>query len=184
MNKPAPRTLKVGKGPAAGFVVLASGALLTFLALFESSGNTVLKVYADELANGLPTVCDGITRHVTATPIIVGEVWTVEKCEAETIAAVTKVQRQVGACFTRVPPQSVFDAATSHAWNLGAGKTCGSAAMAAWNRGEWALGCRRLTFADDGRPVWAYAGGKFVRGLHRRRGEETKFCVQFEAYKP
>lgn len=168
-------------------VLLLGGSpfLMDFLAKWESSGRTVLTVYADRLAGGLPTVCDGLTRHVTSTPIIVGQVWTLEKCQAETQAAVIRVQRQLAGCFKRAPSQMVFDMATSHAWNNGAGATCNSLAMQAWNRGDWELGCRRLAMSDAGKPVWSYVckieGGErvchFVQGLANRRNDEWQHCV-------
>ena len=162
-----------------GGLVFGSAALLAFLALWEGR---VYTVYADKLAGGLPTVCTGITRHVTDTPIVVGDKWSAAKCEAEERAALAKVQAQLIRCFALPPPQSVFDAATSHAWNLGAGATCGSAAMKAWNRGEWILGCRRIAFADNGRRVWSYVktvtGYKFVEGLANRRDAEYQMCIE------
>lgn len=161
----------------AGTVVAAgSAALMTFLGRWEGSAEYV--VYADKLANGLPTVCKGLTRHVTTTPIIVGQRWSPEKCEAEEQAAVIKVQEQLAQCFTITPPTSVFEAATSHAWNVGAPKTCASAAMQTWKQGQWALGCQRLSRSDSGEYVWAYAGGKFVKGLANRRAAETDYCMQ------
>ena len=168
-------------------VLLVGGSpfLMEFLSKWESSGKTRLVVYADSLAGGLPTVCDGLTRHVTSTPIIVGEHWTLERCAAETQAAVVMVQRALAKCFTRAPNQMVWDMATSHAWNNGVGATCGSAAMRAWNMGEWELGCRRLALSDAGKPVWSYVckmeGGQrvctFVQGLANRRMDEWKHCV-------
>ena len=174
-------------GTGRGALVLGSTILLGFLALWESSGKPVTIVYADKLAGGLPTVCDGITRHITSTPIVVGEKWSAEKCAAETRAAVVKVQNQLLRCFKVTPPQPVLDSATSHAWNFGAAATCGSGAMQAWNAEQWALGCRRLQFADDGRPVWSYVKTgrllpngkpemKFVQGLANRRGAERAMC--------
>ena len=87
-----------------------------------------------------------------------------------------------------MPPQSVFDAATSHAWNNGTAATCGSLAMQAWNAGNWELGCRRLAFSDGGSRVWSYVKtGKmlpngrpeyrFVQGLANRRDAEYQLCL-------
>lgn len=170
----------------AGVALLAgSPFLMGFLSKWESSGSTVLTVYADKLAGGLPTVCDGLTRHVTTTPIVVGEKWTFEKCESETRAAVVKVQTQLAKCFKFPPNQMVFDMATSHAWNNGVSATCGSLAMKAFNQGDWELGCNRLSRSDSGKHVWSYTckmvkGEKictFVQGLANRRAEETKYCA-------
>lgn len=163
-------------------LVLASAVLLEHLSKWESGSRRVLVVYADKLAGGLPTVCNGITRHVTQTPIIVGERWTEEKCEREEQTAIIKVQTALAKCFKLAPPQSVFDMASSHAWNLGYPATCGSGAMAAWNRGEWERGCQRISRGDDGRIVWAFVtdpktGKKvFVQGLANRRADETQKC--------
>lgn len=169
----------------AGALVLASAGLIAFLGKWE--GEEQFVVYADTLAGGIPTVCKGLTRHVTDTPIIVGERWSAEKCAREERAAVVRVQLRLAQCFKRLPPQDVFDAGSSHAWNFGASSTCSSGAMAAWNRGDWARGCQRLSRGDDGQLVWSFTsyidpktGAKaftFVRGLANRRADETRYCI-------
>lgn len=178
-------------GPAIGLIVVAGVALqaaspwtMNFLEKWESSGSRVLIAYADKLAGGLPTVCNGLTRHVTTTPIVVGAYWPKEKCVAEEQKAVKAVQVNLARCFKLPPTQRVFDVATSHAWNNGAAATCGSAAMSAWNSGQWELGCRRLARSDSGKPVWSYvcktAKGQrtcvFVQGLANRREDEASEC--------
>lgn len=184
---------KAGKAGAAAGLILVAGVLLQtaspelmqHLTRWESGQKRVLVVYADKLANGIPTVCNGLTRHVTSTPIIVGEKWTDEKCEAEERAATEAVQRRLAPCFKRAPNQIVFDMASSHAWNFGASATCGSGAMAAWNRGDWQLGCRRIARGDDGRLVWSYVCATpgvresctFVQGLANRRADESAKCA-------
>lgn len=174
----------------AGSLVLGAAALVAFLGEWESGGaDPVLVVYADKLAGGLPTVCNGLTRHVTKTPIIVGDRWTREKCEAEESAALERVQVALAQCFRRLPPQQVYNMASSHAWNNGAPATCSSLAMEAWNRGEWELGCQRMSRSDAGRPVWSYVKTgktlpngkpemKFVQGLANRRMAETGKCLE------
>ena len=112
------------------------------------------------------------------------ECWSDEKCEAEERAAVVDVQQRLAPCFKRAPSQAVFDMATSHAWNLGPTATCSSGAMAAWNRGQWALGCQRIARGDDGSFVWSYtcktvSGQRqctFVQGLANRRANEAQTC--------
>lgn len=186
----APKQARAGRKQyfphLAGSLVLASGALMAFVGGWE--GDNEFVVYADKLANDIPTVCKGLTRHVTSAPIVIGERWTPERCELEETAAMEKVQMHLAGCFKVLPPQEVFDAASSHAWNLGASATCASQAMAAFKRGDWALGCRRLSRGDDGAMVWSFtshidrATGKkvlvFVRGLANRRGAETSFCMR------
>lgn len=178
-----------------GALIFGSVGLQDFMERWESGSKRVLVVYADKLAQGLPTVCNGLTRHVTATPIIVGERWSEEMCEREEQVARTTLQLHLIRCFDRMPPQSVFDMASDHAWNNGVAGTCGSAAMKAWNRGEWALGCRRMVFSDGGRRVWAYrktgrklANGKpeyaYVKGLANRGDGRLAICRQLSAYDP
>jgi lysozyme len=171
---------------AAGTIVLASPELMDFLGRWEGAAEH--RVYADKLAGGLPTVCKGLTKHVTDTPIVVGQWWGPEKCEREERAAVERVQLQLAPCFTIQPPQAVLNMGTSHAWNNGAPATCGSGAMRLWNVGDWEGGCRRLSRGEDGQMVWSFtshidpATGKkvftFVRGLANRRAAETGKCLE------
>ena len=160
-----------------GSLLLGTPAVQHMLSKWESSNKRVLTVYADKLAGGLPTVCNGLTRHVTTTPIIVGQVWTTEKCEIHESAVTHTIQRELVKCFTRLPPQSVFDAATSHAWNFGVRKTCGSTSMKLWNAGQWSLGCTRIAYTPQYRPNWSNVGSKFYQGLHNRRKDEMSLCL-------
>lgn len=171
-------------------LMLGAAALVAFLAVWEggkdTDGDSV--VYADQLAGGIPTVCNGLTKHVTSTPIIVGEKWPADKCVAEEHKALVSMQRKLETCFTTAPPQSVFNMASSHAWNFGWLATCGSLAMDAWKAGNWVLGCRRIAYSDGGSPVWSYVKTgriingkpemKFVRGLANRRQAEFQECVK------
>lgn len=171
-----------------GALVLGSLGLWGLMAPWESgSADPLLTVYADKLAGGLPTVCHGLTRHVTDTPIVVGQQWSRQQCDAEEQRAIVRVQRHLAGCFTRLPPQHVFDAASSHAWNNGARATCNSLAMRAFNEGQWELGCRRLSRSDSGRRVWSFTshtdrqGHKtytFRQGLANRRDAETRYCLE------
>lgn len=172
-------------------LLLGTAAVAAFIGMWEggkqADGSAV--AYADRLAAGLPTVCGGLTRHVTSTPIVVGERWPADKCLAEEQRAVMQIQSRLEQCFASMPPQSVFDAATSHAWNFGVSATCGSQAMQAWKLGEWALGCHRIALSDAGKPVWSYVktGRKlpdgrpemrFVQGLANRRAAEQRLCMR------
>lgn len=183
MNQPAPQNQNKAGPVAAGVLVIGglvygSDRLMDFLGRWEGEGQNV--VYADPLATpkGLPTVCKGITHHVTTTPVIVGDYWPPEKCEREERRAVIAVQKNLRTCFKVQPPQEVFDTASSHGWNFGTRRTCNSQAMAAWNAGNWTLGCRRLLQSDGGKFVWVYAGGAFVPGLKNRRTAERNWCME------
>ena len=165
----------------AGSLVLASAAALGILHKWEpakGSPDSHLVVYADKLASGIPTVCAGITKHVATIPVIVGQKWTQEQCSQQESQALERVQNTLAQCFKILPPQSVFDAATSHAWNFGANKTCSSQAMKHWNQGNYKLGCRLIAFDYEGNPNWSYSDGKFVRGLYNRRLDEMNLCLK------
>jgi GH24 family phage-related lysozyme (muramidase) len=172
---------------AAGLVV-GGTAMMGHLHKWEEGPKRQLVVYADKLAGNLPTVCGGLTKHITTTPIVVGEKWTEAKCDREERAAIVKVQKQLLPCFKVEVPEPIFMAATGHAWNFGASATCASSAMAAWNKEQWALGCRRIELDDAGRPIWSYVktgrklpNGKpeyrFVQGLANRRADEHHLCM-------
>lgn len=165
----------------AGSLVLASAATVGVLNKWEpakGSPDAHLIVYADKLAQGLPTVCAGITKHVATIPVIVGDKWTPEMCLEQESQALEKVQGALVKCFKTLPPQSVFDAGTSHAWNFGAGKTCSSQAMKQWNAGNFKLGCTLIASTYDGKPNWSFSDGKFIQGLQNRRQDEVKLCLR------
>ena len=87
-----------------GSLALASAGVLTFLGQWEPDPRDPGLVYADQLAGGLPTVCKGITRHVTRTPVVVGQRWTPARCAQEEGAAIEVLQLRLAQCFTRLPP--------------------------------------------------------------------------------
>lgn len=165
-------------------LVMASTAVVALITrLEEGTAKASYTVYADKLSGGLPTACNGITRHITTTPIRVGDVWSADKCAAETAAALKAVQGPLLKCFRRTPPQDVFDAATSWAWNVGTPSVCASQAMAAWNAGAWDTGCRRMLVSDGGKLQWVYAGGQFYPGLANRRLAEISLCLSGEGHR-
>lgn len=180
-----------------GSLVLASAATIGMLDKWEPAKGkpgAKLVVYADKLAGGLPTVCNGITKHVSTIPVVVGDIWTEEQCNEQETNAIEKVQLQVAYCFKVLPPQSVFDAAFDHAWNNGSGATCTSGSMKAWNNKDWAFGCRLLAFTPSGSPNWASVKTgkllpngkpeyKFVQGLHNRGIDRVNLCIKDINYK-
>ena len=176
----------VGVATAAGTLVATSPTLMGFLHQWEDGGKDIRTVYADKLAGGLPTTCGGLTNHTSRKPVVVGETWTEEECAIEKNYVVGTGQERLIECFEVKPPQSVFDAFSSHAHNFGNGTTCASQALAAWNRGDPQRACELLAYTPDGKPNWASVriGTKpdgrpelrFVQGLHNRRVAEMKLC--------
>ena len=151
-----------------GGLVLASQPLLDFLSKWEG-GSEGMTVYADELANGRPTTCHGLTKYVTDEPVIVGEYWSKEKCDRVMSIAVIKVQTNLVDCIGFLPPQSVFDGLSSLAWNVGYVKACNSQSAKYAKQGEYKKACDLLATTFSGKPNWSYASGQFIQGLYNRR---------------
>ena len=168
---------------ATGAIALASATLMAFLGTWEGDGQNI--VYPDKLAGGLPTVCKGITRYTSPSPVIVGDYWSDARCTEVEGLVVRKGQLQLADCLSNEAiVQNTFDALSSHAHNVGTANTCASRAVGLINVGRIAEGCKALAWAPDGRtPVWSYvtnAQGKkvFVPGLHNRRRAEAGLCAK------
>lgn len=166
-------------------LVIASASYMGFVAKWEADKTQATKVYADRLARGEPTVCDGITNKTSPYPVIVGDVWSEERCAEVNQLVAEKTQLKLLDCVKTRISQNTFDALSSHAHNVGVGNTCASTAMGLINAGRLAEGCRALAFTPAGNPNWSYvteANGqkKFVQGLHNRRKDEAALCARKE----
>ena len=158
-----------------GAIALASPFLMDFLGKWEGREYVV---YADKLAGGLPTVCKGITKWTSPYPVIVGQRWSAEKCNEVERRVTIETQTKLAQCVTNKNiTQNVFDALSSHAHNVGVNGACGSRAVRLINAGQIKAGCDAIAHGTNGRPVWSYVDGKFVRGLYNRRLAERKLCL-------
>jgi lysozyme len=160
-----------------GGLVLASQPLLDFLSKWEG-GSGGMTVYADKLANGLPTTCYGITKHVTDEPVIVGEYWSQKKCDRVMSVSLARVQTKLLDCINHRPPQNVFDALSSLAWNVGWPKACGSMSAKYSRMKDYKSACNLLANTFSGKPNWSYARGNFIEGLYNvRRAARDNLCL-------
>lgn len=166
-------------------LVLASAGLAGFVHRWEADPRQATTVYADRLARGVPTVCDGITPATSPYPLVVGDVWSAARCAEVNRRVVEATQLKLLDCITHRVGQNTFDALTSHAHNVGVGNTCASRALGLINAGRLEEGCRALAFTPAGEPNWAYVtrpdgrGSKqFVQGLHNRRKDEMALCLR------
>ena len=166
----------------AGSLILASAGTLGLLHKWEPAKgkpDAHLYVYEDKIASGTLTVCSGLTNAVSKKKLVKGDKWTQQECNENEAIALEALQNTLALCFKKLPPQSTFDAATSHAWNFGVNKTCGSAAMKHFNQGDYRMGCRLIAYQYDGTtPNWSFSDGKFVQGLHNRRIDEMNLCLK------
>lgn len=160
-------------------LTFAGAALVAFLTLWESGRDTITTVYADKLAGGLPTVCNGITKYAyKERPIVVGEVWTKEECHKAETFVITNTQIKLAQCMP-YSTQEVFDAITSLSHNMGVERVCKQArAVRLINAGKIMEGCKAIAYGEDGKPVWSSVDGKYYKGLHNRRVDEMKMCMR------
>lgn len=161
-------------------LVLASASYMGFVSKWEADKQQATKVYADRLARGEPTVCDGITNATSPYPVIVGDVWSQDRCSEVNRLVAEKTQLKLLDCVKTRIGQNTFDALSSHAHNVGVGNTCASKALGLINAGSLEEGCRALAYTPSGDPNWSFVtqNGKavYVPGLHNRRKDEMALC--------
>ena len=171
------------KQKAAAFgISIVTVALLSFISVKEGES---LPVYADKLAGGLPTVCNG---H-TGPDVRMGDVWTKEQCDAVLIKDVQKHGEGVLACIPVAINQNEYEAYSSLAFNVGVAAVCDSSIpkkLAASNR---QAACETLLEFDKVRDcskpkVFNQKKQKWecplvsIRGLTYRRKAEHAICVR------
>lgn len=164
-------------------LVLASASYMGFVSKWEADKQQATRVYADRLARGEPTVCDGITNKTSPYPVIVGDVWSPGRCAEVNQLVAERTQLKLLDCVRVRIGQNTFDALSSHAHNVGVGNTCASRALGLINAGRLADGCYALAFTPDGAPNWSFVTDgdgqkKFVQGLHNRRKDEAQMCAR------
>lgn len=167
--------LRRGAIPVALLAAL-TGPLATST-LDRVEGN-VLRVYADQLAGGIPTYCAGRTDWRAP----VGTKLTSDQCREVNKTTLLEFGYAVLGCTTwaHLTPTRLVGL-TIFAINVGKAGACGSQAVRAINAGRISEGCRLLAFRPDGRPNWSYADGIFVPGLHNRRRAEMTLCLEEDA---
>ena len=174
LNLPAipPAVLRKGAIPAALLAALTSP--LAYVTLEQLEGN-VLRVYKDNLANGLPTFCAGRTDWNAK----VGEILTSDQCKEINKITLLEYGYVVLGCVDwqyLTPTRTI--ALTMFAINVGKEGACGSQAVRTINTGNVARGCYLIAWTPGGNPNWSFANGKFVQGLHNRRRAESKLCTE------
>lgn len=179
MSDPTPKTTIVRYGVV---LTLASAGLMGLLNKWEPDHKNPGLVYADKLAKGLPTVCKGITKYSSPYPLVVGDIWSEERCAEVEQMAISKTQYTLADCMKVAINQNTFDALSSHAHNFGVYATCASRAVGLINSGRLAEGCHAIAYTENGEPNWSFVkdakGNKvFVRGLFERRKEEAAICI-------
>nr|WP_249541540.1 lysozyme [Escherichia coli] len=95
--------------------------------------------------------------------VIPGKTITERQAAEGLISNVLRVERALERCVKQQPPQKVYDAAVSFAFNVGTGNACSSTLVKLLNQRRWADACRQL-------PRWVYVKGVFNQGLDTQGG--------------
>lgn len=161
-----------GAIPAALLVALTSP--LAFGTLEAVEGN-VLRVYADNIAGGVPTYCAGRTDW--SAPV--GTKLTSDDCKAVNKTTLLEFGYAVLGCTTwkyLTPTRLV--SLTVFAINVGKAGACGSQAIKNINAGNIVEGCNLLARTPSGAPNWSFSDGVYVQGLQNRRQAERSLCLE------
>lgn len=157
---------------SAAFMAAISGPVaMDMLVTWEGD---IHRVYADHLANGLPTFCAGRTDWSAK----VGTVLSSDYCREVNKVTLIEYGYAVLECakWENLTPKRLT-ALTIFAVNVGKEGACKSQAVKQINAGNVSAGCRLIAYRPDGSPNWSNAGGKYIQGLHNRRKAESALCL-------
>lgn len=143
-----------------------SAALLSGAALWEG---VRYQPYKDIV--GVTTVCYGETKNVE------NRKYSPEECKRMLKNELAEYGKGVLNCVNAPLTQNQYDAFTLFAYNVGVSGFCNSRANKLLSEKKYEAACTALAFGPNQQPAWAYAGGKFVQGLHNRRLYEMKLCL-------
>lgn len=124
--------------------------------------------YADPILGArVPTACWG---H-TGSGVIIGRQYTTAQCRAFLNEDIRRHAEGIAQCITvDVPPESLA-AFVSFSFNVGVNAFCQSGIRRDLNAGNLRAAC-------DGLSRWVYSGGRWVRGLAKRRAAERTLCLR------
>lgn len=161
-----------GAVPAVLLAALTGPLAMTTLTRWEGD---IHRVYADRLADNLPTFCAGRTD----TTAKVGTVLTSDFCERVNQITLLEYGYHVLGCtnWAHLTPARLVGL-TVFAINVGKQGACTSAAVRNINAGRLKEGCDLIAYRPNGSPNWSYIGSSFVRGLHNRRLAERDLCLR------
>lgn len=139
------------------------GVLAATVALVATWEGRSLIAYADPV--GIPTICEGYTHGVK-----MGDVTTSAQCDTLTRQEVVKALAVVDSSVRQQLPDGMRIAFASFIYNVGSGAYQKSTLLKKLRAGDYVGACNELT-------RWAYAGGRKLRGLERRREAERQICL-------
>jgi lysozyme len=144
-----------GKAVAAAVAVLAAAVIMKWEDVRYSP-------YQDSV--GVWTVCYGHTKTVQP-----GRSYTKAECAALLEIDMAEANGHVNRCLPMPKLVQVEAALTSLVFNVGPRGVCGSTIQRKALANDWPGACAGLD-------AWKYAGGRVLRGLELRRGDERRMC--------
>lgn len=167
----------VRKGAIPAALLAALTSPLAYKTLERLEGN-VLSVYADKLANGIPTYCAGRTDW--SAPV--GVKLTSDQCQTVNKTTLLEYGYAVLGCvnWDYLSAKRLIGL-TMFAINVGKEGACGSQAVRQINAGNITAGCNLIARTPSGQPNWSTADGKYVQGLQNRRQAERALCLEQSA---
>lgn len=168
-------TRRVGQATGGAAAIAAALAIATpFIAQWEGGrqrdGSAI--AYADRLARGLPTACEGITGNDQyGHAIVPGHRYSRVECDEMLRLELARRIDQVKRCLPANMPAEGLGASLSLAYNIGTVRFCRSTASARFRAGNYRGGCQALT-------AYNRASGRVITGLVRRRTAERALCLR------
>lgn len=159
-----------GGGVVAAALLIATPLIASFEGGRQRDGSAI--AYADRLAHGLPTACEGITGNDQyGHAIVPGHRYSSAECDEmlrrELGLRIAAVQR----CLPGNMPVQGLGASLSLAYNIGTVRFCHSTAAIRFRAGNYRGGCQALT-------AYNRASGRVIAGLVRRRNAELALCLR------
>ena len=141
-------------------------ALLTSIANHEGFRSNAYR----PLAEDVPTIGWGSTRHPDGTPVKMGETITREKALSYLKNDTQKFVNQMVSCVKVPVSQGEFDAFVSLTYNIGPSAFCRSTLVKKLNQYDYEGACKEIM-------KWSYFKGKQLPGLVKRRQQEYNVCI-------
>lgn len=143
----------------------SAAALAAAVSLIGGYEGLRLNSYQDVI--GVWTACYGETRGIRP-----GMTFTKAECDAQFAKGLVEFETGMRACLKQpdAVPIKPYIAFLSLSYNIGLGAFCKSSVARYANAGDLRAACNRI-------PAFNKAGGRVIKGLVSRRGDEQKYCL-------
>nr|WMC97962.1 lysozyme [Aminobacter aminovorans] len=143
----------------------SAAAMAAAVSLIGGYEGLRLNSYQDVI--GVWTACYGETRGIRPSMT-----FTKAECDAQFAKGLVEFETGMRACLKQpdAVPIKPYIAFLSLSYNIGLGAFCKSSVARYANAGDLRAACNRI-------PAFNKAGGRVIKGLVSRRGDEQKYCL-------